>query len=59
VRLDRDFFTGVFAPLEDAQRFAEVTIDRGAVAWPGGIELAPDVLYEQVRLEQSASDVLV
>ena len=29
-------------------RFERAFVDRGAVAWPGDIELAPDAIYEQV-----------
>jgi len=38
----------VLAPLLDAQFFAQVFIDHGAVAWPGEIDLAPDAMYAQV-----------
>ena len=59
VRFDDDFFTGVFAPLRDSQLFVQAFIHQGAVAWPGDIDLAPDVLWEQIRMEQSARDALV
>ncbi len=38
---------GVFAPLEDPEFFALVSIDpaSGTVVWPGGIDLDPDVLH--------------
>jgi hypothetical protein len=38
---------GVFAPLEDEQVFAQVSIDpvAGAISWPIGIDLDPDVLH--------------
>ena len=41
---------GVFEAWEDIAFFAEVTIDpeSGTVAWPGGIDLAPDTLYIQI-----------
>jgi len=43
-------FEGVFAPLADRQRFAEVSIlgDSGTIGWPGGADLDPDVLYAQI-----------
>jgi len=44
-------WTGVLAPLNDPAYFAEVTVDleAGTVAWPDGIDLAPEPLYEQAR----------
>jgi hypothetical protein len=43
-------FTGVFAPLRDATEFAAVRVDPelGAVCWPCGADLDPDVLYALV-----------
>jgi len=42
---------GVLAPLGDPAFFARVYVDpeAGTVAWPGGIDLAPEPLYEQAR----------
>lgn len=44
-------WTSVLAPLNDAAYFAEVTIDHeaGTLAWPDGIDLAPEPLYEQAK----------
>jgi Protein of unknown function (DUF2442) len=44
-------WTGVLAPLNDPAYFAEVTVDpeAGTVAWPNGIDLAPEPLYEQAK----------
>jgi len=44
-------WTGVLAPLNDPAYFAEVTVDleAGTVAWPDGIDLAPEPLYEQAK----------
>lgn len=41
---------GVFAPLRDPVRFAEVRVDAelGTVVWPNGADLDPDVLYAAV-----------
>jgi len=50
VRFTPDFFTGVFERLRDPDQFAQVFVDHGAVAWPGEIDLAPDAMYEQIRL---------
>ena len=37
----------VFTPLRDRGEFVQVGVDRqtGAVAWPGGADLDPDVIY--------------
>jgi Protein of unknown function (DUF2442) len=43
VKLRREELTGVLAPLNDPGFFERVFIDRGAVAWPREIELAPRV----------------
>jgi hypothetical protein len=42
---------GVFAPLRDQRFFAQVRVDRdaGTIAWPNGVDMAPDALYEQAR----------
>ena len=44
-------WTGVLEPLNDPQYFAQVRIDpeAGTIAWPDGIDLAPEPLYEQAR----------
>ena len=44
-------WTGVLAPLNDPAYFARVTVDTeaGTIAWPDGIDLAPEPLYEQAR----------
>jgi hypothetical protein len=40
-------FEGVFAPLQDPTRFAELRVhpELGTICWPGGADLDPDVLY--------------
>jgi len=44
-------WTGVLTPLNDPAYFAEVTVDpeAGTIAWPDGIDLAPEPLYERAR----------
>jgi hypothetical protein len=44
-------WTGVLSPLNDPAYFAEVTVDpeAGTIIWPGGIDLAPEPLYEQAK----------
>jgi len=40
---------GVFAALADPSLFAQVTLDYGAVAWPGELDLAPDAMYAEIQ----------
>lgn len=44
-------WTGVLEPLNDPDFFALVTVDTesGTIAWPNGIDLAPEPLYEQAH----------
>jgi hypothetical protein len=51
VDLSAERWTGVLEPLNDAAFFAQVTVDgeSGTVTWPGGIDLAPEPLYEQAH----------
>lgn len=50
---------GVFEPLRDPDYFARVTVDweAGTIAWPDGLDLAPEPLYAEARrnLAQAAS----
>jgi hypothetical protein len=50
---------GVLEPLSDPAYFARVYVDpeAGTIAWPNGVDLAPEPLYEEARrnLVQSAS----
>jgi Protein of unknown function (DUF2442) len=51
VDLSAERWVGVLEPLGDPAFFARVTVDpeSGTVIWPGGIDLAPEPLYEQAR----------
>lgn len=40
---------GVFAPLRDENLFSRVSIELGAITWPGELDLAPDAMYEAIR----------
>ena len=40
---------GVFAPLRNPSFFARVQVDGGAVSWPGGLDLAPDTMYRDIK----------
>jgi hypothetical protein len=43
---------GVFEPLRDPGFFARVAIDpeSGTIAWPNGVDMAPEPLYESAIL---------
>jgi hypothetical protein len=47
---DRQWF-GVLEPLGDRDYFSRVLVDPevGTIAWPNGIDLAPEPLYEEAR----------
>jgi hypothetical protein len=40
---------GVFAPFESIDFFKQVSVDpeAGTIVWPNGVDLCPDVLYEE------------
>jgi len=42
---------GVLEPLRDPAFFARVEVDEeaGTIAWPGGLDMAPEPLYEQAQ----------
>jgi hypothetical protein len=40
---------GVFAQLSDPPRFAQVSVEYGAVTWPGELDLAPDAMYQELK----------
>jgi hypothetical protein len=40
---------GVFEPLKNPVVFFQVRCEHGFVEWPGEIDLAPDVMYEEVK----------
>ncbi|MGH7687152.1 MAG: DUF2442 domain-containing protein [Candidatus Dormibacteria bacterium] len=49
VDLSNDLWGEMFEPLKDPEYFAQVRLDEdGAPAWPNGLDLAPDALYEDV-----------
>jgi len=52
VRLQKEELTGVLEPLNDIGFFAQVFIDRGAIAWPGEIDLAPDAMHADVARQR-------
>lgn len=43
-------WTGVFEPLRDPMRFAQVCVEGGTIVWPDfGLDMAPEPLYVQAR----------
>jgi hypothetical protein len=48
---------GVLEPLRDPAFFGEVRVDAesGSVAWPNGVDLAPEPLYEEARRNPAES----
>lgn len=57
IALEDRLFGPVFEPLRDPDLFSQVFVDDfGAIAWPGGADLAPDALHEQLcRQAESTS----
>ncbi len=53
VRLRWEQLTGALEPLRDERFFEQVFLDDGAVAWPGGIDLAPDAMYAEISGKQT------
>lgn len=49
VRFETSHLTGVFSELKDFNFFNQAFIDRGAVAWPNNLELAPDAMYNEIK----------
>jgi hypothetical protein len=52
---DREW-NGVFEPLRDPERFAQVSIEFGTLVWPNdGLDMAPETLYERACEHQVSS----
>lgn len=39
----------VFAPLREDATFDQAKVVLGTVTWPGGVDLAPDAMYDAIR----------
>lgn len=48
---DKETWHGVFEPLKEPAFFAQVRVDPefGTIAWPNGVDFAPEPLYEVAR----------
>jgi Protein of unknown function (DUF2442) len=52
---DREW-NGVFKPLRNPKRFAEVSIELGTIVWPSdGLDMAPEPLYAKALQNQVPS----
>ncbi len=49
VDLSRRLHGTLFGSLRDEVLFAKAYLDLGTVVWPGGADLAPDVMYDEIR----------
>lgn len=44
------FFKGVFQPLLDTKKFEQVYIENDTITWRGGLDIAPDALYQKIKV---------
>ena len=44
-----DDSAGVFSVLRDPSLFAQARVIGGVVTWPGGLDIAPDAMYDEIR----------
>jgi hypothetical protein len=53
--------TEVFAPLRDPEAFEQVAVDEamGTIAWPGGADLDPSVIYAALDLGPDKAQIKV
>jgi len=51
VDLSDEPFDGVFEPLADPTFFEKATLNNGVVIWPGGLDIAPDAMYREIKRE--------
>ncbi len=56
VSLGERLFGPVSEPLRDPAIFRKVFVDEfGVICWPNGADLAPDALYEKIRVPSAAT----
>ena len=49
IRFSPGFFRGVFSHLIDPKQFQTVSVENGAVTWPGHLDLAPDAMHQELK----------
>ncbi len=49
LRFEPSHLTGVFEALKDPIVFAQARIEAGAVTWPDDLDLAPNVMYAEIK----------
>lgn len=49
ILIDVSFCTGVFEVLQDDHRVGLAYIENGVVSWQGGLDLAPDTMYREIK----------
>ncbi|MDX6719460.1 MAG: hypothetical protein QOJ63_1714 [Solirubrobacteraceae bacterium] len=54
VAFDEHEWRGVFEPLADQAFFAQVRVESGTIAWPNGVDMAPEPLYEEATRHPAA-----
>jgi hypothetical protein len=54
VAFDEREWRGVFEPLADPNVFAQVCVEMGTIAWPNGLDMAPEPLYEEASRHAAA-----
>ena len=50
VDLSDEPFDGVFAPFADPNFFEQASLEEGVIIWPGGLDIAHDAMYREIKL---------
>ena len=50
VRFEPSHLKGVFEALKSPDFFNKVFVDGGAVTWPGELDMAPDAMYDEIKM---------
>jgi len=49
VDLSNEPFDGVFMPFAEPDFFEQATLENGVVVWTGGLDIAPDAMYHEIK----------